>query len=446
MTTITSQDIARKRGAEDSGRYFKYMAEFVGFTGEDEEVIKQTKPLIEQHLPTMVSSFYAHLLRYPPTRKFFLKKDGTIDTDYVELRMRHLTNFWLRTATGPYDDDYARYVDYVGRAHTSHGADPKIYIAERYVIGQVGFMQHAITEVLVVELGRVSQELEVRALSAWNKLMMVILEMLSRAYETEREKETYEDLTQIDPVKVFQLAIGAFEDVQGAGKPGAFREVKVARAEEIPDGERKIVKIGELSIGVFHHKGSWYALHNSCLHRGGPVTTGTLDGDVLVCPWHGLRYKLTTGQLLEDPSAALDMYPVTVREGDVVLYIPDLSSVSQAPTQSELTTFSTEDSDMKENEFRTSELKPGQTRLVKVGSEGVAVYNVGGTFFATQNECTHAWGPLSEGELDGKVITCPLHGSRFDVSDGKVLGGPADEALKTFQVILEGEIARVEKK
>jgi nitrite reductase/ring-hydroxylating ferredoxin subunit len=394
----------------------------------------------------MVSSFYAHLLRYPPTRKFFLKKDGTIDNDYVELRMRHLTNFWLRTATGPYDDDYARYVDYVGRAHTSHGADPKIYIAERYVIGQVGFMQHAITEVLVIELGRVSQELEVRALSAWNKLMMVILEMLSRAYDTEREKETYEDLTQIDPTRVFQLAIGAFEEVQGSKASGVFREEKVARAEEIPDGERKIVKFGELSIGVFHHKGNWFALHNSCLHRGGPIATGALDGDLITCPWHGLRYNLPTGQLLEDPTAALDMYPVTVRDGDVVLYIPDLSGDSKTPDQNEPTAYTTEEPVMKENEFRASELKPGQTRLVKVGGEGVAVYNVGGTFFATQNDCTHAWGPLSEGELDGKVITCPLHGSRFDVTTGTVVGGPAEEALKTFQVTLDGEIARVEKK
>ena len=66
--------------------------------------------------------------------------------------MRHLTNFWIRTADAIFDDEYARYVDYVGRAHTSHGADPRIYIAERYVIGQVGFLQHAITEILIKEL------------------------------------------------------------------------------------------------------------------------------------------------------------------------------------------------------------------------------------------------------------------------------------------------------
>jgi len=54
--------------------------------------------------------------------------------------MRHQTNFWLRTSEGVFDDEYAQYVDYVGRAHTAHGADPNIYIAERYVIGMVGFV------------------------------------------------------------------------------------------------------------------------------------------------------------------------------------------------------------------------------------------------------------------------------------------------------------------
>src|SRR5512143_3053099 len=153
------QDKAQ-RGAEDSARDFKYMGEFVGLSGKDEETIKRTMPVIEKHLPEIVSKFYSHLLRYPPTRKVFLKKDGTVDQDYVELRMRHLTNFWLRTAKGIYDDDYARYIDYVGRAHTSHGADPRIYIAERYVIGQVGFVQHAISEALIKELHDVDDAME----------------------------------------------------------------------------------------------------------------------------------------------------------------------------------------------------------------------------------------------------------------------------------------------
>ena len=105
MVLQPTVDVNAKRGAEDSGRYFKYMGEFIGLSDKDEETIKRTAPIIEKHLPEIVAKFYAHLLRYPPTRKFFLKKDGTVDQEYVELRMRHLTNFWLRTAQGGHDDD-----------------------------------------------------------------------------------------------------------------------------------------------------------------------------------------------------------------------------------------------------------------------------------------------------------------------------------------------------
>ncbi len=190
--SLTPLQISSKQGGEDAGRYFRYMAEFVGFSTEDTQIIRQTGPLVVKHLPQIVAQFYAHLLRYPPTRRFFLKKDGSLNHDYIELRMRHLTNFWLRTANGLFDDEYARYVDYVGRAHTAHGADPNIYIPERYVIGQVGMMQHAISEALVRELRGIDDDLELRAVEAWDKLLMVLLELLARAYGNEREAETFQ--------------------------------------------------------------------------------------------------------------------------------------------------------------------------------------------------------------------------------------------------------------
>jgi nitrite reductase/ring-hydroxylating ferredoxin subunit len=445
MVTPLSREEKIKRGAEDAGRYFRYMAEFVGFTQDDTNAIQESGLIIEKYLPEIVSQFYTHLLRYPPTRKHFLKKDGTVDRDYVQLRMHHLTNFWRRTASGKYDDDYARYVDYVGRAHTSHGADPNIYIAERYVIGQVGFVQHAISQALSKELHEIDPDLETRALRAWNLLMMVILEMLSRAYSSEHEVELDSSAANIDHQAVFNLALETYELDLGIRRPIGTKDVLAGTVEEIPDGERKIIQVDELSIGVFHHKGGWYALRNSCLHRGGPVCTGSLEGDVLTCPWHGYQYDVTNGQLLVDPSAKLAGYPVHVRDGQVYLQVPiiqkeviDLSIVegSAAPEEKEQI--------LKKNEFYIREVVLGQTKLVRVDGQAVAVYNVGGAFFATQDECTHAGGPLSEGDLDGCVITCPLHGSRFDVTTGKVLGGPADEPLKTFRVTVEGDIGRVE--
>lgn len=420
-------DVEGKRGVEDAGKYFKYIAEFVGFTPADAVTIRQTKPIIEKHLPEIVSKFYAHLLRYPPTRQVFLKKDGSIDQDYVELRMRHLTNFWLRTADAVFDDDYARYVDYVGRAHTSHGADPHIYIAERYVIGQVGFIQHAISEALITELHDVDDDLEHRAVEAWDNLLMVLLEMLARAYGHEREADTFDPLLPVDVRAVEQLATEAFEREHGKGAAIPTQTIVVGRIDDIPEGERKLIQTDGLSIGVFHYEGNWYALRNLCLHRGGPVATGTLVNCTLTCPWHGFQYDITDGHLLVDPNAKLDMYPVRLNDGKVEILVP----ITHAPPRPP-------------NEFPIAELKPGASRVVFVGNTKVAVFNANGKLYATQEACTHMGGPLSEGKLEETMITCPLHGSCFDVTTGEVLQGPAQRPLKTYRVAIDGDTARVE--
>lgn len=430
MAVPLSQDDKIRRGAADSGRYFRHMLDFVGFTPEDARSIRQTALVIEKHIPTIVAEFYDHLLRYPPTRKHFLKKDGSMDRDYIQKRMFHLSNFWRRTASGEYDDEYARYIDYVGRAHTSHGADPNIYIAERYVIGQVGFVQHAITNAINTELGSYDPELEDRAAGAWNKLMMVILEMLARAYREEHEAENYEKV-DVDAREMRELAVEAYERGLGLERPVPRREVWAARAADIPEGERKIVEIEGLSIGIFRHKERWIALHNHCLHRGGPVCTGPLEGDVLVCPWHGYKYDINSGRLLVDPGVRLEGYPVVERDGELYVNIP----VEQPDDI---------DQPLAENEFYARDLAPGQIRRLQVDGQNVAVYNVDGAFYATQEACTHMGGPLSEGDLEGSIVTCPIHGACFDVTSGAVSCPPAQRPLQTYTVTLLGEVVQVE--
>ncbi len=320
--TQTTPPTLAKRGAPDAGKYFRYMAEFVGFTREDEQAIVKTKPIVEKHLAGIVSDFYEHLLRYPPTRKFFLDKNGNIDVPYLQLRMRHNANFWRRTVEGNYDDDYASYIDYVGRAHTSHGADPSIYIAERYVIGMVGFISHALSHAIMEELHDRDEEFEHDAKEAWDKLMMVVLEMLSRAYYNERAPETFEPSVVIDEAHIEQLAQQAVGQEMGQRETSYVKIVTVARVEEIPEGERKIINVDGISIGIFHHNGNFYALHNSCLHRGGPVCTGSLNGDVIECPWHGFQYDVRDGHLLTDPKSHLDTFRVQVEDDEVKLEIP----------------------------------------------------------------------------------------------------------------------------
>ena len=99
---------------------------------------------------------------------------------------------------------------------------------------------------------------------------------------------------------------------------------------------------------------------------------------------------------------------------------------------------------MNNNEFPADELAPGEIRLVEVDGTDVAVYNVDGAFYATQDACTHEMGELSDGFLEGDSITCPYHGACFNVKTGTVLKEPATVPLKIYRVSVADGIVRVE--
>jgi 3-phenylpropionate/trans-cinnamate dioxygenase ferredoxin subunit len=82
-------------------------------------------------------------------------------------------------------------------------------------------------------------------------------------------------------------------------------------------------------------------------------------------------------------------------------------------------------------------LPDGSVSLLDVDGTEVAVFNVGGQFYAIQDICTHDGGTLADGELEGFEIECPRHGARFDLRTGKVMAPPAYEAVRTFAVRIQ---------
>lgn len=83
------------------------------------------------------------------------------------------------------------------------------------------------------------------------------------------------------------------------------------------------------------------------------------------------------------------------------------------------------------------EIPSGGIKLVDVRGERLGVANVDGEFYAFSDECTHDGGPLSEGDLDGAVVTCPWHFSRFDVRTGEIVESPAEEVIAVYDVKVE---------
>jgi nitrite reductase (NADH) small subunit/3-phenylpropionate/trans-cinnamate dioxygenase ferredoxin subunit len=67
----------------------------------------------------------------------------------------------------------------------------------------------------------------------------------------------------------------------------------------------------------------------------------------------------------------------------------------------------------------TKDIPPGQGRVVQAGGRLIAVFNVDGMFYAIDNECPHSGGPLGEGFLKGRMVSCPWHLWRYDVTSGE---------------------------
>ena len=86
-------------------------------------------------------------------------------------------------------------------------------------------------------------------------------------------------------------------------------------------------------------------------------------------------------------------------------------------------------------------LPAGEMIGLEIGDHRVAVYNVDGTFHATDNVCTHAYALLTDGWLDDAVVECPLHGGQFNVCTGEAICTPAEVNLRTFSVrVVDGQV------
>src|SRR6476620_7462042 len=89
----------------------------------------------------------------------------------------------------------------------------------------------------------------------------------------------------------------------------------------------------------------------------------------------------------------------------------------------------------------TAEVAPGTAIKVETGGLSLAVYNVDGEFFCTDDLCTHGPGSLSEGYIDGDVVECDFHNGSFNIRTGEVVAPPCMIPLRTYAVhAVDGKI------
>ena len=90
---------------------------------------------------------------------------------------------------------------------------------------------------------------------------------------------------------------------------------------------------------------------------------------------------------------------------------------------------------------RTDEVAPGTALKVETGDLELAVFNVGGTFYVTDDHCTHGPGSLSEGYIEDDVVECNFHNGQFNIRTGEVVSPPCMVPVKTYPVeVVDGEV------
>ena len=93
--------------------------------------------------------------------------------------------------------------------------------------------------------------------------------------------------------------------------------VFAAKTGDISASRGKTITLGDKKIALFNIDGAFYAIDDSCLHRGGPLGDGELEGCVVTCPWHGWKFDVRSGEMTMNPAARVNCYPTRVDAGDV---------------------------------------------------------------------------------------------------------------------------------
>jgi hypothetical protein len=201
--------IDEKRLERDLGYRFGYLADFMGFGAEDIEVIHSLAPHLAPRVPGLVDAVYVKLFGYDATKRHFLPRQSgyegavpeglealTLDHEQIQFRKAHLANYLSKLVTGAYDQKMVGYLDFVGKIHTPRAGNKDLHVPLVQMNALLGFVSDALLGTLLgLDL---DGETKARAVRAFNKLLWLQNDLISRHYTLEVKPGpllTHEDKT-----------------------------------------------------------------------------------------------------------------------------------------------------------------------------------------------------------------------------------------------------------
>ena len=210
------------------------VAKFVGLGTAELELLRATAPMVLKHADELTAGVYDHFLKFPDSRKFFLTETGEVNEEKLSRRKHSLTR-WLRGSIEfQIDDDFPIRLLATGIVH-SHPPVHRAHmgsIPSRFMVGTISFVQTAIADVLLQEMDDPREAM--KSATAWNKMLMVQLDILLAGYVTETPTEPVEGhaLGEVEDARMntSSAPVSGVEDLsRSGGRPATSENGKEER-------------------------------------------------------------------------------------------------------------------------------------------------------------------------------------------------------------------------
>ncbi len=199
-----------------------YVGEFMGFDGDDIAAIHGAATFLAPVVPTLVDAVYEKLFSYDATKRHFVPRqsgyEGPVpdsvesleqDHEMIQFRKNHLARYLVALVTRPYDGKMIGYLDLVGKMHTRKAGSPELDVPLVQMNALMGFVADALIAT-ILDLG-LDRETELRTVRAFNKLLWLQNDLITRHYQDARQLETVQPLSPSEP---FEDHLGTFESAR----------------------------------------------------------------------------------------------------------------------------------------------------------------------------------------------------------------------------------------